>query len=51
MADQHADYGRAWNALRVRLQEEQESMGHMAALIPIEEVLIWMAEEEDRTDG
>lgn len=49
-----ADYGRAWSRLRMLLQErfilarevlEQESMGHMAALIPIEEVLAWMDEE------
>jgi hypothetical protein len=57
---QFADYGRAWNDLRKRLQDryvmarevlEAEGMGDVAALIPIEEVLIWMAEEEDRTDG
>jgi hypothetical protein len=50
----------AWNALRVRLRErftlarevlEENELGHVAALVPIEEVLIWMDELEGRTDG
>lgn len=49
------DFERAWNVLRVRLVQrfqmarevlKAEGLGHVAALVPIEEVLVWMDEEE-----
>lgn len=52
-----ADYERAWNRLRVRLVErfqmasevlKEEGLDHVARLVPIEEVLVWMDEEEER---
>jgi len=55
MTSQHADYEAAWATLRVRLQNRftmarevltEEGLGDVAALIPIEEVLIWMKELE-----
>lgn len=56
---QNDDYVAAWNALRVSLQErytmarevlEENELGHVAALVPIEEVLSWMDVLEGRTD-
>lgn len=59
----NADYERAWNLLRVRLVErfqmasealKREGLDYAARLVPIEEVLVWMDEEEEameRTDG
>lgn len=50
-----ADYGRCWTLLKDRLDArflmarevlEEQGMGDVAALIPIEEVLIWMKELE-----
>ncbi len=56
---QVAEYVARWDALRVRLLQrykmsrevlEASGEGQYAALIPIEEVLIWMDEIEGRID-
>lgn len=50
---------RAWNHLRVRLVErfqmasealKEEGLDHVARLVPIEEVFVWM-DELEATDG